>query len=430
MTRAWYPIAIAAALHTVLAISVAPRFEVDSSFYTTQAEALVAHGASLDATGQPETRYTPGYPAFLAAFLAAGLGYAGAIVAQHVLWVCIVAAAVWLVLRAGGSQAAAVAAGVIAALDLPGVQSSISVLSETLAAATLIGAVCCTFLAMRANRLSSAARWCVLAGALAGATALVRPIAIALGLALALAIIVGADRRWRIAAAATLVAVFAVLPVFWTLRNARETGVATLSSLAGINLLHFRAAATLAVRDPGGIDANLIRHRDALEARACRDLEAEYGRPCASISWAERSKTYSAVAVPIILGDPIASAQQAARALGMIVLGGGANLLSEVTGMSERTARLVCLAYTAPLALLALIGIPYWWRRDRAFASLLLLVLAYMLGMALGAEAYSRFRVPVIALYGIVCAGGVTRLGEFRVARPDLTRGVRARRPD
>ena len=103
---------------------------------------------------------------------------------------------------------------------------------------------------------------------LAGATALVRPIAILLGVPLAIAIVIGADRRWRIAAAAALLAAFAVLPAFWTARNARETGVATLSSLAGINLLHFRAAGTLAIRDPGGIDANLLRRRE--RARAAR----------------------------------------------------------------------------------------------------------------------------------------------------------------
>ena len=70
-------------LHVALAILVEPRFEIDSAFYRTQAEALVAHGASLDAAGQPETRYTPGYPLFLAVFLAGGLGYTGAIAAQH-----------------------------------------------------------------------------------------------------------------------------------------------------------------------------------------------------------------------------------------------------------------------------------------------------------------------------------------------------------
>jgi hypothetical protein len=197
-----------------------------------------------------------------------------------------------------------------------------------------------------------------------------------------------------------------VLPVAWTIRNARQTGVAHLSSLAGINLLHFRAAGTLAVRDPGGIDANLLRRREELERRICAGLEAHYQRPCADISWAQRSGPYADLAWPIILGDPIATSRQAVRALGMIVFGGSASLLAEVSGLSEPAARVVSLVYTVPLAILALLGIPYWWRRDRAFALLVLLVLAYMFGMALGAEAYSRFRVPVIALYAILCGGG------------------------
>ena len=95
-----------------------------------------------------------------------------------------------------------------------------------------------------------------------------------------------------------------MLPAFWIARNARETGVATLSSLAGINLLHFRAAGTLAIRDPGGIDANLIRRRDELEQMACSELESRYQRPCASISWAERSGEYTDTAWPILLAIP------------------------------------------------------------------------------------------------------------------------------
>jgi hypothetical protein len=252
--------------------------------------------------------------------------------------------------------------------------------------------------------------WSVLAGILAGMTALVRPIAIMLGVPLAIGLLIGGDRRWRVGAAAALLAAFAVLPVSWTLRNARETGVASMSSLAGINLLHYRAAGTLAIRDPGGIDANLARRREELEARACRDLEARWRRPCATLSWAERSQGYADTAWPILLADPVATGRQAARALGMIVFGGSANLLAELTGISERMARLMALAYTVPLAVLAMLGIPYWWQRDRTVACVAWLVIAYMFGMALGAEAYSRFRVPVIALYAMLCGGGVEQL--------------------
>jgi hypothetical protein len=298
----------------------------------------------------------------------------------------------------------------VTTLDLPGVQASISVLSETLAASTLMAAVGFTLLSIRATGMARAVHWALLAGLLAGATALVRPIAMLLGVPLALAIAISADRRWRFVAAGAVLVTFAVLPGFWILRNARETGVATLSSLGGINLLHYRAAGTLAIRDAGGIDANLVRRREELEKVACGRLEAIYQRPCATLAWEERSGEYARVAWPVILGDPVASARQAARGLGMIVLGGSANLIAEVSGISEPAARLVSLAYTVPLALLALLGIPYWWQRDRAVALLALLVVGYMFGLALGAEAYSRFRVPVIALYAMLCGGGAERI--------------------
>lgn len=406
----WPALAVAVVLHAVLAVSVPPRFESDSAIYRAQAENLVRVGASLDAEGRPETRTPPGYPLFLAAFLATGLGYTGAVAVQHVIWIVLTGIAMWLVIRTSNSVAAALVAGAITTLDLPGLQASISVLSETLAAGTLMAAVVCTFLSMRAETRAASLQWAGLAGLLAGATALVRPIAMVLAAPLAIAIIAGSGRRWRLVSAGLLAVTFAVLPAYWMVRNARVSGVATLSTLAGINLLQYRAAGTLAVRDPGGIDANLSRRRDELEQRACRNLEAIYRRPCASLTWAEKSGEYAKVAWPVILGDPIASALQAARALGMIMLGGSANLLAEVTGLSERVTRMISLGYTVPLALLALLGIPYWWRRDRGLAWLVVLVLVYMIGMALGAEAYSRFRVPVIGLYAILCAGGVERI--------------------
>lgn len=415
--RIGVPVIVALVLHGLLAIWVAPRFEPDSALYGAAAQSMAARGQMLDAAGAIETRITPAYPLFLATFLKIGAGYDGAVLAQHLLWLLILLAATWLVMQATGRPAVAVAAGLITTFDLPRIQSSFSILSETLAAATVMAAVCCAFLATRSERAQTALYCSVLAGILGGVTALVRPIAIAFGIPLAVAIFIGVDRRWRWRSAVLVLIAFSLLPVLWTLRNARQTGVATFSSLAGINLLHYRAAATLAIRQPGGIDANLIQQRELLEREACERLTIKYGRDCASIPWEQRSSTYGELAWPIILGDPAASVQQAVRALGMIMLGGGASLVSEVTGISESAARLVCFAYTAPLALLFMAGIPYWWTVNRAFACLLLLVIAYMIGMALGVEAYSRFRVPVIALYAIVCAGGIAWLSDLVVGR-------------
>lgn len=407
-----WPLALAVVLHALLAVFIPPRFEFDSRAYAVQAVNMAAGLGSLDVNGQPETRYTPGYPFFVALFLMSGAGYAGAVAAQHALWVLMTAAAMWLGRRASGSMAVAMTAGIVTAVDLPALQSSMSILSETLAAATLMTAAICSWLTISAERSRQATGWALLAGMCGGATAIIRPIAVLLGVPLAIAVMWGSDTRWRARSMMVLVASFVLLPGWWTARNLRETGVPVLSSLAGINLLQYRAAATLAINDPGGVGSNLARRREQLERQACEELEAAYERPCGSIPWAQRSTTYSRIALPIILGDPLASARQAARAFGMIVLGGGAGLVSEFTGISERVARLVCLAYSVPLAVLAAAGVWFWWRRNAAFAVLLVCVIAYMLGMALGAEAYSRFRVPVIPLYGILCGGGVALLCE------------------
>ena len=40
-----------------------------------------------------------------------------------------------------------------------------------------------------------------------------------------------------------------------------------------------------------------------------------------------------------------------------------------------------------------------------------------MFGMAIGAEAYSRFRVPVIAFYAMLCGGGVAWLRDSVASR-------------
>ena len=116
--------------------------------------------------------------------------------------------------------------------------------------------------------------------------------------------------------------------------------------------------------------------------------------------------------MPIILNDPAAAVLQAGRAFVMIMFGGGANMLAGMTGMTESRARIIALAYTAPLALLACVGVPYWWRIDRLAAALMLLTIAYLVVMSLGVEAYSRFRVPFLPLYAMLAGGGAAALAD------------------
>ena len=165
----------------------------------------------------------------------------------------------------------------------------------------------------------------------------------------------------------------------------------------------YRAAGTLAIRDPGGMDANIQRRQAELEAAACRAAEAQFGRACASVPITLRATLYDDIAMPIILGDPAAAVLQAGRAFVMIMFGGGASMLSGVTGMAESRARIIALAYTAPLALLASVGVLYWWRVDRLAAALMLLTIAYLVVMSLGVEAYRALSRAVPAALCDAC---------------------------
>jgi len=88
-------------------------------------------------------------------------------------------------------------------------------------------------------------------------------------------------------------------------------------------------------------------------------------------------------------------------------------MMSGITGLAESTTRLIAFAYTVPLAILAVLGTGYWRRVDRLAMWLMLLTSAYFVMMALGVEAYSRFRVPFLPLYAMLAGGGAAIAGRL-----------------
>jgi hypothetical protein len=395
-------------IQALLFFNFEPVFASDSHLYVTRAESLVQTGVMRNEAGEPDTILTPGYPVLLAAFLATPFGYAGTVATQRLLWILVVIATTWWCARLTRSATAGLVAGLITAIDLPALQAAGSILTETVATVFVGAAV---WQAYR-SAPSGVAAPAVAAGLLIGTATLIRPIAVLLGIPLALAIAISGSPKHRVRIAVVLLAASLLAPAAWIARNYAQAGVATLSSIGSINLLRFRAAGTLAIRDAGGIDANLERRQAELEADACVAIEMRFGRECRSVPVAIRATVYDDIALPIIFADPVATAMQAGRAFIMIMFGGGANMLSGMTGLSESSARMIALAYTAPLALLALFGLPYWWRADRLAASLLLLAVGYFVVMSLGAEAYSRFRVPFLPLYAMLAGGGAAALAD------------------
>ena len=108
----------------------------------------------------------------------------------------------------------------------------------------------------------------------------------------------------------------------------------------------------------------------------------------------------------IILNDLPGYLRTTVLGLAYIVFGGGVEALSKVSNVSPFLARCLVLLITLPQACLALIGCWYWFGRERNLCYLLVLTVVYFLLISAGAEAYSRFRVPVMPMYALLVGGG------------------------
>jgi hypothetical protein len=185
-----------------------------------------------------------------------------AVVVQHAIVLAMtIAIALWCANTWG--RRAGIAAAILLTVDLQGLALSSMVLTEALYGVALAGCVWLTAAVVRhpSNRLA------MCAGALAGASALLRPTSIALPLVLAL--VLAAFQRARpgarlLAPAATLFLAGTVVIGAWVVRNGVVAGEYTLSSVPRYNLACYQAAGALARTQ--GID--LDRAADLVCARA------------------------------------------------------------------------------------------------------------------------------------------------------------------
>jgi hypothetical protein len=367
-------------------------FFPDSFTYLDPARNLL-HGLGFTTgNGIIETMRTPGYPLLLAAF---GLRVVPVIVFQHLLNAALAVAIYLFVARRIGSRFVALTAAVLFAIDTPTLHYANKILTESLFTALLF----VVFVLVAYNRKLP------LAGVLTGVLVLIRPVAIVYFIVVALCLGLNRVRARTIAA---YIALALVLPLGWELRNLHHTGVFTISSIGGTNMLSYRAAGALAIEDDGNFDADLVDEDKGLVEDADAEIQATlHIQDAEDLPDAVRSKYYSQIAWRVLRQHPRAAAMLTLRGLLVNLFDSRWEGLEVVSRFPATIVQRGLDAFTAIVFAFAAIGAAALWRRDRNLALLLVATIGYYVLISAGGEAESRFRVPVVPQLMIAAACGL-----------------------
>jgi len=249
----------------------------------------------------------------------------------------------------------------------------------------------------------------VAAGLLSGAATLTVRLPLLWFVPLAIVI---ATRSRRAAVAFTIAAV--LLPGAWIARNQRATGVATISSIGGENLLFFRASGALVVADsPPGFGFFALQRQTAFfetptpgrhgwPGRHTRRCERDGLEPL-RLPHAVLAQRYSQLATRILLrhnsGDDRVGLQRLDRDI-------------------HRTFQYPLGKHRIVIGLFvfaaACIGL---WQLERTFRILSIVTVCYFTLMAAGPEAEIRFSIAFAPAYAIAFGAGITRISEYIVRR-------------
>jgi len=367
-------------------------FFPDSFTYLAPAKMLLTgHGFST-ATGLPETLRTPGYPLLLAAF---GLHVIPVILLQHLLNVVLAVAIYVVCIRRIGSRFVALTAAILFALDVPTIHYANKLLTETTFTILLFGVV---LLALRGRGL-------IAIGLLCGVLVLIRPVAIVYFVPLAL--FFALVRRPAKAIVAFVIAAL-LLPLAWGVRNRIRSGVFTISSVAGANMLMYRAAGTLALLTDNDFDPELVDQQNELRDAADDEIQRTlHVRDAEELPHAVRTAQYGPIARRVILKHPIAFAMLTIRGTLVDLFDSDGDAVMMVSRIEAHTVELAIDAICAIVIALAFAGVVALWHRDRPLALLIALTASYFVLISAGGESEARFRVPVMPEIAIAAACGL-----------------------
>jgi hypothetical protein len=224
--------------------------------------------------------------------------------------------------------------------------------------------------------------------------------------------IVIATRTRRAAIAFTIAAV--LLPGAWIARNQHATGVATISSIGGENLLFFRASGALVVADsPPGFgffalqrQSGFYRNADAWKTRLAQQAYAEMRRDGLEplrLPHAVLAQHYAQLATRVLIRHIPVTIELACSAVIEIFIGPYLYPLGSVG--------IVIGLFVFAAACIGL------WRLERTFRILAIVTIGYFTLMAAGPEAEIRFAIAFVPAYAIAFGAGIDRISEYIVRR-------------
>ena len=345
----------------------------------------------------------PGYPLFVrAVFEVFGTHYVAVVAVQVVLSAATVALTFWLA-SLFVSRRFALAAATAVAIDPASIVFANLMLTEAVFALLLTAAIGLVLIARRGDNA-----WLALAaGVLLGVAVLVRPVGEYLPIVLLPALVLAwPGRRARSALLAAVVLAGFAMPVgAWVARNVVKTGVPTVSTIDGHNMLHFRAVGAL-VED--GMQRQAAQHYVLVRL-------GPHVRP--GDNQAEISRAELGVGLAILSEHLAGAVKSWARGEAKLLLGPGkaetATLLTGDVSVHATWLRVLILVdYVITIAIVAagLIGIVLlmFGRLARALWLPAAAVL-YLVVVSGGPEAYSRFRVPITPLLAVLGAAAFAR---------------------
>ena len=346
---------------------------------------------------------TPAYPVFLGALLGIFRGSLPAVVAVQVglsvftVWLTCV-----LATRLIGRRAA-LAGGLLLALDPVSALFSCLLQPETLFTALLVAATICWVRALERGAWRSAA----FAGTMLGMAALTRPIGLFLPLWLAPAVWLRKDGRHKTKLLLCFLLASSV-PIFgWMAKNQIQTGFPVFSIAGDSSLFDYRAAGALA--EDEGIS------REEARTRLWQRLWA-MTPPAASA--AELGSRQRGMALRVLAEHPVGAAKMMARGVARMVAGTGVTALSNLVGDPDPEAVSKPWKRGTQALLLLALGVVYLAatrgavrlaaQRDLLAIGMTLGIIAYLALFSAGPEANTRFRFPASPFLAILAGHGLS----------------------